>query len=54
MDEENSQKKKERIQNGNWDTDADCMSSRNQGSCLYDGDTLGRGKAPGRAETSAT
>jgi hypothetical protein len=23
----------ERIQNGNWDTDTDCMSSRNQGPC---------------------
>jgi hypothetical protein len=29
-----------RIQNGDWDTDADCVSSRNQGPCWDNGDTL--------------
>jgi hypothetical protein len=43
----------ERIQNGDWDTDTDCMSSRNQGPCWDAGDTLDWGKAPGRAETSS-
>jgi hypothetical protein len=30
-----------RIQNGDWNTDADCMSSGNQGPCGDDGDMLG-------------
>jgi hypothetical protein len=42
-----------RIQNGDWDTDADGVSSGNQGSCWVTGDTLGWGKAPGKAETLA-
>jgi hypothetical protein len=31
----------ERIQNGDWDTDTDCMSSRKQGYCEDAGNTLG-------------
>jgi hypothetical protein len=27
--------------NGDWETEADCMSSRNQGPCCNAGDTLG-------------
>jgi hypothetical protein len=41
-----------RIQNGNWDIDADCVNSVNQGLSWEAGDTLGWGKAQGRAETS--
>jgi hypothetical protein len=41
-----------RIQNGNWDTDADCMSSRNQRPCWDVGDMLGWGKEQGKAKTS--
>jgi hypothetical protein len=41
------------IDNGDQDTDADCMSSVNQGPCWDAGDTLGWGKAPGSTETSA-
>jgi hypothetical protein len=37
----------------NSHTDADCMSSVNQGPCWDSGDTLGWGKAQGKAETSA-
>jgi hypothetical protein len=43
----------EEIQDGDWDTAADCMSSVNQEACWDTGDTLGRGKAQGRAKTSA-
>jgi hypothetical protein len=43
----------ERIQNGNWNTDTDCVSSGNQGSCWDAGDMLGWGKALGRAEPLA-
>jgi hypothetical protein len=39
--------------NGDWDTEADCMSSMNQGPCWDAGDMLGWGKAQGKAETSA-
>jgi hypothetical protein len=47
------QKPLKRIQDGNWDIAADCVSSVNQGLCWDAGDTLGWGKAQGRAETSA-
>jgi hypothetical protein len=40
-----------KIQNGNWDTDTDSMSSMSQGPCWDAGASLGRGKAPGRVET---
>jgi hypothetical protein len=52
---ENADKKYslESIYNGYWDTDTDCMISRNQGPCWDAGDTLGWGKAQVRAETSA-
>jgi hypothetical protein len=42
----------EGIQDGNWDTAADRVSSMNQGLCWDAADRLGWGKAPGRAETS--
>jgi hypothetical protein len=41
------------LENGDWDTDRDCMSSGNQGPCWDAGDTLGWGKAPGTVETLA-
>jgi hypothetical protein len=41
------------IQDGDWDTATDLMSSVNQWLCWNAGDTLGWGKAQGRAETSA-
>jgi hypothetical protein len=41
------------IQDGDWDTAADLLSSVNQGLCWGAGDTLGWGKTQGRAETSA-
>jgi hypothetical protein len=43
-----------RSQNVNWDTDADCVSSMNQGPCWDSGDILAWEKVPGRAETLAT
>jgi hypothetical protein len=43
----------EGIQNGDWDTEADCVSSRNQGPCWDTGDMLGWGKSTVRAKTSA-
>jgi hypothetical protein len=41
------------IQNGNWDIDADSISSVNQGAYWDTGATLGRGEAPGRVKTLA-
>jgi hypothetical protein len=41
------------LEDGDWDTATDSMSSVNQGICLDAGDMLGWGKAPGRDETSA-
>jgi hypothetical protein len=41
------------IQDGNWNTARDHMSSMYQRLCWDTGDTLGWGEAPGRAETSA-
>jgi hypothetical protein len=43
----------ERIQNCDWDTDTDSICYENQGTCWDAEDTLGWGKAPGIAETSA-
>jgi hypothetical protein len=43
----------ERIQNGDWDTNAEYVSSGNQEPCWDAGDMIGWGKAPGRAETLA-
>jgi hypothetical protein len=42
-----------RIQNGDWDRDADCVSSMNQEPCWDAGETLGWGKAKGTPETLA-
>jgi hypothetical protein len=39
-----------KIQDGDWDTDADWERSVNWGPCWDAGNTLGWGKAPGRAE----
>jgi hypothetical protein len=36
-----------KIQDGDWDTDADCISSMDQGPCWDAGDMLGWGKAQG-------
>jgi hypothetical protein len=44
---------KERIQDGDWGTNADSVSSMNQGPCWDTGAMLGRGEAPGRVETFA-
>jgi hypothetical protein len=41
------------IQDGNRDTEVDCVSCVNQGPCWDAGDMLGWGKEPGRAKTLA-
>jgi hypothetical protein len=46
-------RKPSEIQNGNWDSDADSVSSVNQGPYWDAGATLGGGEAPGRVETLA-
>jgi hypothetical protein len=51
--ESSSRSKNLRIQDGYWDTIADRVSSMNQRICWDPWNTLGWGKAPGRAETLA-
>jgi hypothetical protein len=42
------------IQDGNWDTDTDCMNSMNEGLCWDTGDTIGWGKVPRESQNFGT